>query len=213
MQLKFPDVHLHIIMRDKIIQKATDLFLTHGFKSVTMDDIANALAISKKTIYVHFENKTRLVEDTTFTVFEEVCERIDAISENSDNPIAELYDIKVFAMKYLKNEKSSPQYQLKKYYPQLYHRVQLKQFEKMHFSVLKSIQRGIASGLFRANLDVQFISRIYFSGMLGIRDENIFPHEQFPMEQLTENYLEYHLRAITTQEGLNILKKFINNQS
>ena len=48
-------------MKEKIIQKSADLFLSYGFKSVTMDDIANALGISKKTIYQHFDNKTKLV--------------------------------------------------------------------------------------------------------------------------------------------------------
>ena len=64
-------------MREKIIHKASELFLTLGFKSVTMDDIANALGISKKTIYVHFNNKTKLVEAVTFTLFENICDGID----------------------------------------------------------------------------------------------------------------------------------------
>ncbi len=48
-------------MRENILDKSADLFLNYGFKSVTMDDIANALGISKKTIYQHLENKTKLV--------------------------------------------------------------------------------------------------------------------------------------------------------
>ncbi len=63
-------------MRENIIHKSSELFLTLGFKSVTMDDIANAMGISKKTIYVHFSNKTKLVEAVTFTVFENICNGI-----------------------------------------------------------------------------------------------------------------------------------------
>ena len=61
-------------MREKITHRAAEMFLTLGFKSVTMDDIANELGISKKTIYVHFKNKTKLVEAVTFEVFENICE-------------------------------------------------------------------------------------------------------------------------------------------
>lgn len=200
------------MMRDKIINRATELFLTLGFKSVTMDDIANELGISKKTIYVHFENKTKLIEAATFTVLEDVCNGIDCISESSVNPIEELYEIKMYAMTFLKNEKTSPQFQLKKYYPQIYQRLQVKQFEKMQVSVQESIQKGVDTGLFRSNIDVDFISRMYFNGMSGIRDEHIFPQDQFSIEYLMESYLEYHLRAITTDTGLTVLKKFINNQ-
>ena len=47
------------IMKDKILLNASNMFLIYGFKSVTMDDLANKIGISKKTIYQHFENKTK----------------------------------------------------------------------------------------------------------------------------------------------------------
>lgn len=206
-------LYLHPIMREKIIHKSAELFLNLGFKSVTMDDIANEMGISKKTIYVHFENKTKLVEAVTFTVFENICQGIDCICDASHNPIEELYDIKMYVMHYLKNEKTSPQYQLKKFYPQIYQRLHFKQFEKMHESVKESIQKGIDTELFRSNIDVDFISRMYFNGMAGIKDEAIFPQSLFTMDYLMESYLEYHLRAIVTEKGLKILDKFIINQS
>jgi len=212
--LKFPDVHLHLIMREKIIHKSGELFLTLGFKSVTMDDIANALGISKKTIYQHFDNKTKLIEATTTNMFENICGGIDCICEASHNPIEELYDIKMYVMNYLKDEKTSPQFQLKKYYPQIFQSLQMKQFEKMYVSVKDSIQKGVDTGLFRENIDVDFISRMYFNGMTGIKDENIFPSERFTMDYLMESYLEYHLRAICNENGLLTLHKFIKtNQS
>ena len=77
-------------MREQIVQKSAEMYLTLGFKSVTMDDIANALGISKKTIYVHFANKTKLVEAVTFEIFETVCEGIDGICNTLHNPIQKL---------------------------------------------------------------------------------------------------------------------------
>jgi len=201
-------------MREKIIHKSAELFLNLGFKSVTMDDIAQEMGISKKTIYVHFANKTKLVEAVTFELFDTICEGIDGICEASNNPIEELYDIKMFVMLHLKNEKSSPQYQLKKYYPQLHDVLKLKQFGKMHDSVKESLQKGVNTKLFRLNIDVDFISRMYFNGMTGIKDDAIFPKDIFTMNYLMESYLEYHLRAIVTEKGLQILNKFItSNQS
>lgn len=201
-------------MRDKIIHKSTELFLTLGFKSVTMDDIANELGISKKTIYVHFSNKTKLVEAVTFHLFDTICDGIDDICDNAPNPIEELYSIKMFVMQHLKNEKTSPQYQLKKYYPLIHSQLKFKQFEKMHNSVQESLQQGINTGVFRDNIDVNFISRMYFTGMTGIKDNMFFPPEEFNMEYLMESYLEYHLRAIVTEKGFTILNQFITeNQS
>jgi len=212
--LKFPIVVSHSNMRQNIIHKAAELFLTLGFKSVTMDDIAHEMGISKKTIYVHFANKTKLVEAVTFELFETICDGIDGVCENAANPIEELYSIKMFVMQHLKNEKASPQYQLKKYYPQIHNRLKFKQFEKMHKSVQDSLQHGVDTGVFRDSIDVDFISRMYFTGMTGIKDNMFFPPEQYQMEYLMESYLEYHLRAIVTDKGLKILNKFItSNQS
>lgn len=200
-------------MINRIIDKAAELFLTYGVKSVTMDDIANALAISKKTIYVHFENKTKLIEAVAFSVFENICHGIDNICENTQNPIEQLYDIEKLVNQILKNEKTSPQHQLKKFYPHIYQRLQKKQFEVMHVSVRESLEKGIKMGLFRTNIDIDFISRMYFTGMSGIREEFLFPKTNFVHEQLTQNFLEYHLRAIVTDQGLEVLKKFITKQS
>jgi len=199
------------MVRNQIINKSTELFLTLGFKSVTMDDIANELGMSKKTIYVHFKNKTKLVEAVTFNLFDNICEGIDGICEASNNPIEELYDVKMFVMHHLKNEQASPQHQLKKYYPSLYETIRIKQFEVMQESVEESLQKGIDTQLFRSNINVDFISRMYFNGMTGIKDESIFPKKKFNMDDLMENYLEYHLRAIVTEKGLTI-RSFISSR-
>ncbi|WCO01939.1 TetR/AcrR family transcriptional regulator [Psychroserpens ponticola] len=201
-------------MREQIIHKSAELFLNLGFKSVTMDDIASEMGISKKTIYVHFPNKTKLVEAVAFNLFDTICSGIDCICDNAPNPIEELYSIKMFVMQHLKNEKASPQYQLKKYYPKIHHELKFKQFEKMHQSVQESLEHGVDTGVFRSTIDVDFISRMYFTGMTGIKDNMFFPTEQFKMEYLMESYLEYHLRAIVSEKGMTILNNFINkNQS
>ena len=195
-------------MKEKIISKSEELFFSLGFKSVTMDDIANAMGISKKTIYAHFSNKTELVEVVTFSVLDHISEGIDKINATSINPIEELYDIKMFVINYLKSVKVSPQHQLKKYYPQIYERLQIKQFEKMHSSFENSLKMGMNTGLFRPDIDVNFISRLYFNGVTAIRDISVFPESDFDKNYLFESYLEYHLRAITTLKGLNLLNNF-----
>ena len=210
MFLKFPAVYLHPIMREKIIKKAEELFLTLGFKSITMDDIANAMGISKKTIYAHFTNKTELVEVVTFEALNQIHLGIDKIRETSTNPIEELYQTKMFIMTYLKNEKVSPQFQLKKYYPKIYDLLNIKQFEKMNSCVMDSLKKGVDTGLFRVEINLEFISRMYFSGMNGIRDITVFPETLFDKHYIFESYLEYHLRAIVTEEGLHLLNNYLN---
>jgi AcrR family transcriptional regulator len=197
-------------MRDKILINAADMFLNYGFKSVTMDDIANKLGISKKTIYLHFDNKTKLVEATTMHMFNTISHGIDCICALKKNPIEELYEIKSFVMLHLKDEKSSPQYQLKKYYPKISATLNKKQFEVMQECVTDNLKNGVEKKLFRQDINIDFISRIYFNSMVSLKDQDLFPLNNFSMFMLMENYLEYHLRGICTPKGLDVLTKIIN---
>lgn len=187
------------------------MFLNFGFKSVTMDDLANDMGISKKTIYTHFENKTKLVEDCTDHLFQGISSGINHICSLEKNPIEELYEIKKFAMMHLKDEKSSPQYQLQKYYPKIHQTIRKKQYEVMQDCVVDNVKRGISQGIYRENLNIDFVSRIYFSGVTSIKDLNLFPIEKFPITALMDDYLEYHLRGIVTPKGRKILNEIINS--
>ena len=195
-------------MKSIIIEKATTLFLQLGFKSVTMDDLAVSLGISKKTLYIHFENKHQLVKEVAYSIFEKVTKDIIKIKEGASNPIEEFHCVKIEAMKYLGNEKTSPNYQLQKFFPKIYEDFKTKEYQYLGKLVKSSLQNGIDLGLFQNDIDVEFVSRLYLNGIRGIRDIEIFPIEQFKIEDLFEKYLDYHLRAIVTPKGLKSLTLF-----
>tara|TARA_B110001454_G_scaffold188498_1_gene186533 strand:- start:3536 stop:4135 length:600 start_codon:yes stop_codon:yes gene_type:complete len=194
-------------MKHKILDTSKELFLNLGFKSVTMDEIASKLGVSKKTIYKYFENKTELVAAVTEYMFDAVSFGIDTICELKMNPIKEIFSIKRFIMKHLKDEKSSPQYQLQKYYPKIYASLTQKQFDVMQVCVLNNLKKGIEIGLYRDNIDLEFTSRIYFNGMVGIKNIELFPLTDYSMNTLMNHYLEYHIRGIATEKGVQELKK------
>lgn len=192
-----------------ILEKTRELFLTIGFKSVTMDHIANEMGISKKTIYNFFENKTELVKEVTSYMFNSITKGITEIKKTSDNPISEIYDINLFLIKYLKKESVSPLYQLEKYYPLIHKEINKKQFDFITTSTTGSLKNGIKLGLFRKDIKIDFISRLYFKGMIGIRDLDTFPTKLYDPVNLKIDFIEYHLRAIVTDKGLKKLNVFI----
>lgn len=212
MFLKFPSIFVlsnFQLMKCKILAKAGELFLNYGFKSVTMDDIAIKMGISKKTIYTHFKNKTKLVESTTMALFEHISEGIDCICSLEKNPIEEIFNIKDFLNKNLKDEKSSPQYQLQKYYPSIFIDLKKRQLDVMQKCVRQNLKRGIQLGLYRDSIDINFIARIYFTGTMGIKDEDTFPKDIFDSNYLLQSYLDYHIRAIATEKGIKKLEKIL----
>ncbi|TRW26717.1 TetR/AcrR family transcriptional regulator [Flavobacterium zepuense] len=196
-------------MKETILIKATEMFLSLGFKSVTMDDIAAELGISKKTIYQHFENKNDLVEATANHLFETISTGIDAICQIDQSPIQEFFVVRQYLQGVLKNDTASPDHQLQKFYPKIHACLRIKQFEKLHGCMLNNLERGVKEGLYRAGLNIEFAARIYFTGLTGIKDDEIFPKTMYNMETLTIQYLEYHLRGIVSERGLAELTKTI----
>jgi len=202
-----------IDLEKSIVVTSTELFLTLGFKSVTMDDIAEEMKISKKTIYTFFANKEALVQSVVFSMYSYITTNLTQIRKKASNPISELYEVKMFIMHQLKGEKTSPQHQLRKYYPNIHKELQKKQFDFMTKSVKKSLTKGVEMKLFRPSIDIDFISRMYFNGMVGIKNVDMFPIEKYSPEQLMENYLDYHLRAIVTDNGMKLLSSYIKTKS
>ena len=157
-------------MKEKIIEIAISEFSNYGFKSVTVDDIALKMGVSKKTIYAHFPKKETLVETSVMKHFDIVIEKILFISKHSKDPIIELYQMNKEALKHLSNEKNSPIYQLQKYYKNIYQKLQIKEFTVLGEMFSKSLLRGIETGLFRSEINIDFVTRIFFNGIRGIQD-------------------------------------------
>jgi len=195
-------------MKTKIIQKTTELFLNLGFKSVTMDDIANKLAISKKTIYAHFSNKKDLVEATAFYIFEQINALIEKIEAERLNPIDETFKIKEVVTRYLKGEKTSPEYQLKKYYPSIYAKLDLKKREIINTCFKDSLKRGIEEDYFRTDINVNLIAKFYYLAITAIKNDELFFEDN--INEAMEYYLEYHIRAIASEKGLQTLNQLLN---
>ena len=202
-----------VIMEEKILETSADLFLNYGFKSITMDDIANKIGISKKTIYQHYNNKHELIEAATLHLFGQISNGINLICNLHNNPIEEIYQIKNFVITHLKGEKSSPQYQLQKYYPKIYKNLKSKQFDLMQGCVIENLKLGIQQGYYRSDIDVQFISRLYFSNMVALKDHDLYPVELFAMQNIMNQFLEYHLRGICTSKGLDILNNILSTET
>ena len=196
------------LVKEAIINEAIPLFLQYGFKSVTVDDIALKMSVSKKTIYTHFPKKEQLVETSAMRHFNFVMDKILSIAKHSKDPIIELYLIKKEALNHLSNEKNSPVYQLQKYYKAIYQKLKAKEFEVLGSFFSESIKKGIETGLFRPEVDINFVTRIFFNGIRGIQDIELFPIEEFKIDQLLINFSEYHLRAICTPDGIQKLNNY-----
>jgi AcrR family transcriptional regulator len=191
-------------MKEKIIAKATDLFLKLGFKSITMDDLAGEMCISKKTIYKFFGNKEILIAECTDKMHKFYRGLIQDIASKKFNPIAENFEIrKIFKTMFIMTD-TSPLYQLKKYYPEIYDKVLAEEnLEGIRF-MKDNLKKGVEQGYYRNDINIDMTARLYFILCLAI-NENI--NSEIESQNLEYGALEYHTRAIATEKGIIELEK------
>ena len=195
-------------MKDKIINKAKEMFLKLGFKSITMGDIACEMCISKKTIYKYFSNKDILIEESIDLVHKEVKETMDAIISKNYNAIEENFEIKRMFREMFKSAESSPIYQLKKHYPDIYNKVLNIQVSICEDCFRKNILKGIKEGLYRENLDIDNYVKFYYTLIFNINENTMLEKDAHELEVKA---LEYHIRAMATLAGIIELEKHLKN--
>ncbi|MCD0464169.1 TetR/AcrR family transcriptional regulator [Flavobacterium sp. ENC] len=192
-------------MKEKIIAKASDLFLKLGFKSVTMDDIAGEMCISKKTIYKYFCNKEVLIEESTSMVHKQVHEIIDTIVEKNYNAIHENFEIReMFRDMFKNNTDTSPIYQLKKHYPEIYQNVLSHEIEQCTRYFRENIEKGIREKLYRPELNIDVYVKFYYTLIFHINENTVSEREA---QEIELEALQYHTRAMATPEGIIELEK------
>ena len=217
--LKVFDIHLYPkikstksdfreMMKDKIINKAKEMFLRLGFKSITMDDIACEMCISKKTIYKYFSNKDILIEESIQAVHKEIRATLNKIAEENFNAIEENFEVKRMFREMFKSAESSPIYQLKKHYPEIYDKVLSMQVSVCEDCFRQNITKGIREGLYRENLDIDNYVKFYYTLIFNINENTMLEKDAHELEVKA---LEYHIRAMATLAGIIELEKHLKN--
>ena len=211
--LKVSVLYLHrklLLMKCKIIAKATDMFLKLGFKSVTMDDIASEMCISKKTIYKYFENKELLITEGTMMVHEKIHETISTIVAQNHNAIQENFEIRKMFKEMFNSLDNSPIYQLKKHYPEIHDQFMCRETEECNMVFRQNIIKGIEQGLYRENINIDSFVKFYYTIIFSINETTKSEKEVFALEY---DALEYHTRALATPKGILELEKHLHQSN
>jgi len=198
-------------MREKILYTAGNMFLNYGFKSVTMDDIASEIGISKKTIYKYFQNKVELVDASTDVVQKTIDAAINEIMLLKLNAIEENFAIKKVFQNMFKKAKTSPMFQLKKYYPETFSKLMEHEICSFSECVMKNLENGINEKLYRDNIDKETTMKFYFLLIFGSHENETFSKKMDDIIKTEMQILEYHTRAIATMYGISVLEQELIN--
>lgn len=190
-------------IKEDIIEVASENMQRVGIRSLSIDDICKLLGISKKTFYVHFATKEELVDALLKHQEMEVFDKVEHMIETQS---VEQILRACLAIVYRTKQIMQPPvfiYDMKKYYPQRFEQCKLRMQNNSRLLVSHILEKGIAEGFFRADLDValtaNFLARLHF-GLLNVLSDGDTRKER---ELVAETRYGFSLivRGIITEEG------------
>jgi AcrR family transcriptional regulator len=195
---------------DRILNKARELFLKNGLRSVSMDDIARKLGMSKKTIYKDYKNKKDIINTITEKFLLNHKQEYDMLISASKNAVDELLKL----MENLNNvfERLSPRiiFDLQRYFPEAWQTFKEYKISFLLSKITENLKRGIGEGLFRKDINVEIIARMCLEQIQIALDPMIFPPENFTIKEIHRQILLQYLGGITTLKGHKLINKYLD---
>ncbi len=194
--------------QERILASAKELFFKYGIKTITMDDIAKHLAVSKKTIYQFYANKNDLVETMmTRELNEHTCD-FQKMADASANVIEEVFAIMKHMGVMFSQMNPNLFYDMQKYHStswKLFKNFKEEYIERM---VEESINKGIAQGLVRTDIQPKIIARLRMKELEMGFDPEVFPPDKYKMVDVQVALIDHFLHGICTLKGHKMINKY-----
>ena len=200
-------------MKVRIKQKADELFRSYGIKSVTMDEIANRLGVSKKTIYQYFSDKDALVDEVVgdLLAFNKQCCNTDRAK--ALDAIHEVFLAMEMVQQMMENMNPVILYDIERNHPVTFKKF-LEHKNKFLLEVIKeNIERGKKEELYREDVDTEVISRIRLETMFLPFHPEIFPKSKFNLVELEYKLIEHFLFGVANIKGHKLILKYQQQRS
>lgn len=190
----------------KIAVGAFEVFMKYGVKSVTMDDLASRLAISKKTLYKHVDNKADLVMKVMNMTIGMDKQTIDSIRNTAPNAIQELIMLGDYHHQKFGKMNPAIMFDIQKYYPKSWTVLRKHHDEFVFNFMVDNIKKGIKQGLYREDLDAEMVSKL-FCLLIDHLDELVGNDKAFDFGHLVDTHNSYHVHGIASKKGLTVWNK------
>ena len=196
-------------MKEDIVKRALNDFMQYGFKTFTMDDLANKMGMSKKTLYEYFPSKSDLVEATLDYALEMSCKNADTFVQGEGSVIENVYRNQKKVQEVFNINSDRPIWELQKYYPKTYERMEGEFAKTDALFIDKLLEKGWQEGLFRKDINVNFC-KVFYTSVQRLRSiTHTFPEREFPFWETIYTILEYFFRILVNEKGLKELERVL----
>lgn len=189
------------------------LFKRLGIKSVSMDDIAREVGMSKKTLYQLVENKEDLIMKVVESDFECDKKMFARHAQQASDAIDEFLRNSRYFIREMRAISPSTMYDLQKYYPMIWREMFQNHHLQFQRDLMRNLERGMEEGLYRDGVDPQVVATLY-SGMMGmVIDRQAFPNHDRPLSEIIRQMTEYHFNGIVNQFGRERLERYLSTEA
>ncbi len=195
-------------VKEKIISESIELFMKYGLKSVTMDDIAKHLGISKKTIYLHFKDKEEIIYLTTSMYFEMEKVEMEEMERDSGNAVEHLYNLSICIQERMRNTNRSILFDLKKYYKRSWENYKRHKQEVIFNAVMNNLKLGIEEGFYRSGINPEILSYLRIGEIELTFDKGYFPEDKFTIGDINEQIFDHFAHGILSEKGHKLLESY-----
>lgn len=199
-------------VKERILLKSHELFNRYGIRSVSMDDIAAQLAMSKKTLYQYYTDKDELVTAVFTEVMDHNRVECSANKDKADNAVHEVFMAFDMVQEMFANMNISVLYDMEKYHPACYKKYVDYKNGFLYGMIRSNIERGINEEVYRGDIDVDIMTRYrIYSIMLSFNTE-VFPNNRTNVVYIEQKLLEHFLYGLATPKGQKLIQKYKNQR-
>lgn len=191
-----------------ILDRILAMFMRYGIRSITMDDIARELGVSKKTLYHDFEDKNDLIERVINFDMMKSRKFLEEVHLTELDAIEEIFLVNGRIHQDRSRYNPTFFYDLKRYFPEFYHRWLEDKRQNMFALIVDNLRKGKQQGVYRKEIHEQFIGKLYVARMEMLDSNEIIDgHQTLSAEYMQEIFI-YHMHGICNEKGLEILAEF-----
>jgi AcrR family transcriptional regulator len=197
-------------IQQRIVEEATRQFFQYGIRNVTMDGIAAALGMSKRTVYETFKDKTTLVYACLEVLSEKRKKRNKEICTPSQNVIETIFSFMKEGIKAINAINPVFFRDMEKFYPNYWSSLREKS-EKEALGLSKGLLRkGIKEELFRSDISIPIVAKLFQEQMNLLADEKVFPRDEFSYADVFQNLTINFMRGISTKKGIELIESMLD---
>lgn len=196
--------------QEKWLRRIAELFMRLGIKSLTMDDVARELGISKKTLYQFVESKDDLVNKVIESHLTEECARSEEVAKMAKDALDEMLIVIRENIGDMQRMKANIIFELQKYHRDAWEQVQEYQRGFLYKVVRDNLERGIREGYYRDDFDVDIVAKLHLAQSFAIFDETWFPKPPYSGETLFKEAIMLYLQSVLSEKGRQALKAKIS---